>query len=232
MARWTLDILIPAYRVVFAVQGTELVELRAQSTHGTFEAYRKLPDSVPGMIAWPNTVLLTGPENIVVDPGYQTQGDMLVGALETRGLTPEDITTVVMTHLHSDHVTALPQLDEVTLYVHEAEMENPHAGIYRGARDKADVQLMSGDGGEIRPGLEWIATPGHSPGHICVAVHTEEGLAVVAGDTLGPNPDWFAEMDLPEAFPDRESHLAAFARIRNLDPAQVIPGHYPPIQLR
>lgn len=230
MAQWALDILVPAYRVVFALQGDELVELRAQSTYGTFQSYRKLPETVPGMIAWPNTVLLTGPENIIVDPGYQTQGDMLIGVLETRGLGPDDIDTVVMTHLHSDHVTALPQLGEVTLHVHEDEMENPHAGIYRGARDHADVQLLTGDTGEILPGLRWVATPGHSPGHICVVVDTDEGLAVIAGDTLGPNPEWFAQMDLPEGFPDREAHLAAFELIRALDPAVVIPGHYPPIQ--
>ena len=36
---------------------------------------------MPGMIAWPNTVLLTGSEPVVIDPGYQTQGDMLDGVL-------------------------------------------------------------------------------------------------------------------------------------------------------
>jgi len=231
VARWSLDILVPAHRVVFALQDDEFVELRAPSTYGTFRSYRKLPGTVPAMIAWPNTVLLRGPDSIVVDPGYQTQGDMLIGALQTHDLEPEDIPTVVMTHLHSDHVTALPQLGPVQLYVHEDEMENPHAGPYRGVRDLAEVHLLSGERGEIRPGLRWIHTPGHSPGHIAIAVDTDDGLAVIAGDTLGPNPEWFARMELPEDFPQREQHLEAFARIRELDPALVIPGHTPPVRL-
>jgi glyoxylase-like metal-dependent hydrolase (beta-lactamase superfamily II) len=232
VTRWDLDILIPAHRLVFALQDDEFVELKAPSTYGTFRSYRKLPDTVPAMIAWPNTVLLRGAENIVIDPGYQTQGDMLIGALESRGLEPDDIRTVVMTHLHSDHVTALPQLGDVELFVHEDEMENSHAGPYRGVRDHAEVRLLTGDEGEIRPGLRWIHTPGHSPGHIAIAVDTEDGLAVVAGDTPGPNPAWFAEMDLPDGFPDREQHLEAFERIRALDPVLMIPGHTPPVRLR
>jgi N-acyl homoserine lactone hydrolase len=230
VAAWTLDILIPAYRLVLALRDEELIELRAASTYGTFTAYRKLPDTVPGMIAWPNTVLLRGAETVVVDPGYQTQGDMLVGALATRGLEPDDVPAVVMTHLHSDHVTALPQLGAVRLYVHEAELENPHARSYRGVRDAAEMILLSGDEGEIAPGLRWIHTPGHSPGHIAVLVDTDEGLAVIAGDTLGPNPAWFRDMDLPEGFPERERHLEAFRRIRALEPSLVVPGHTAPVR--
>jgi len=231
VATWDLDILIPAHRLVLALQDDEFVELRAPSTYGTFRSYRKLPETVPAMIAWPNTVLLRGAETIVIDPGYQTQGDMLIGALARRGLEPDDVATVLMTHLHSDHVTALPQLGAVDLFVHEDEMENPHAGPYRGVRDQAEVHLLSGDGGEIRPGIRWIHTPGHSPGHIAIAVDTVDGLALVAGDTLGPNPAWFDDMTLPDGFPDRQQHLDAFARIRELDPVLVIPGHTPPVRL-
>ena len=230
MSGWTLEILIPAHRMVFALQEDEFVELRAPSSWGTFRAYRKLPDTVPAMIAWPNTVLLRGPEIIVVDPGYQTQGDMLIGALGARGIDPEQVDTVIMTHLHSDHVTALPQLGEVEVFFHRDEAGNPHAEIYRGARDAATETLLSGEQGEIRPGLRWIHTPGHSPGHIAIAVDTDEGLAVIAGDTLGPNPRWYDAMELPQDFPEREAHLRAFRAIRDLEPALIVPGHTPPIR--
>lgn len=204
--------------------------MRGSTSAGTFRAYRGLPDAVHGMIAWPNTVLVTGPEPIVVDPGYQTQGDMLVGALATRGLTPDDIRTVVMTHLHSDHLSALPQLGEVTLYVHEDELDTDHGRRQRGLLDHADVRPLSGTDGEILPGLRWIHTPGHAPGHIAVVADGGERV-VIAGDTLGPNPSWFERMDLPEGFPEREAHMEAFRRIRAQDPAVVIPGHNPPMRL-
>ncbi|MCU0307468.1 MAG: MBL fold metallo-hydrolase [Thermoleophilia bacterium] len=223
--------LIPAHRLVLALLGDEVVEVRGSSSHGTFRAYRGLPDAVHGMIAWPNTVLLTGPQPVVVDPGYQTQGDMLAGALRARGVDPDEVRTVVMTHLHSDHLSALPQLGQVDLYVHQAELDSPHGRRQRGLLDGVRVHPFDGDGGEILPGVSWIPTPGHAPGHVAVVVEAAEGRVVIAGDTLGPDPAWFAAMDLPSGFPERDAHLAAFRAIRALDPAVVVPGHTPPIRL-
>jgi N-acyl homoserine lactone hydrolase len=216
---------------VFALRGGEVMEVRGSSTYGSFTAYRDLPEAVHGMIAWPNTVLLTGPRPVVVDPGYQTQGDMLEGALAARGLKPEDVDTVLATHLHSDHITALPQLGDVDLVVHELEIDTPHGRATRATRDRARVQLLRGDSGQVLPGVRWIHTPGHTPGHVAFMVDTADGLVAIAADTLGPDPRWFREMTLPEAHPERAAHLAAFARIREAAPALVIPGHNPPERL-
>lgn len=223
--------LIPAHRIVLALRGGEVVELRASSTFGTFSAYRGLPDAVHGMIAWPNTVLLTGPEPVVVDPGYATQGDMLEGALRARGLEPGDVRTVLATHLHSDHVSALPQLGEVDLHVHEVELTTPHARAGRGARDRAVERPMSGASGEVLPGVRWIHTPAHTDGHVAFLVDTDEGVVAIVGDTPGPDPAWFARMDLPAGHPRRDEHLAALRAIRDARPAVVIPGHTPPVRL-
>jgi glyoxylase-like metal-dependent hydrolase (beta-lactamase superfamily II) len=224
-------VLIPAHRIVLALLNGEFVQVRGSTSAGTFAAYRAIPGAVHGMIAWPNTVLLTGPEPLVVDPGYQTQGDMLIGALAERSLAPDDVRTVVMTHLHSDHLSALPQLGEVELIVHEAELDTPHARLQQGFLARVTVSRLSGDEGEIRPGLRWIHTPGHAPGHIALVVDCDHERVIVAGDTLGPDPGWFARMELPEGLPERAAHLAAFRRIRALDPDVVIPGHNPPIML-
>jgi glyoxylase-like metal-dependent hydrolase (beta-lactamase superfamily II) len=228
---WAYDLLVPAHRIVFAIRDGEVVEVSAPSGVGTFRAYRALPDGVHGMIAWPNTVLLTGPEPVVVDPGYQTQGDVLVGALAGRGLGPDGVRTVVMTHLHSDHLSALPQLGEVVVHVHAAELDAPYARRQSGLLDGLDVRPLEGDGGEILPGLGWVHTPGHSPGHIAVVAECDDGRVVIAGDTLGPDPDWFWRGELPEGFPDRDAHLAAFRTLRGLGPALVVPGHNPPFRL-
>jgi glyoxylase-like metal-dependent hydrolase (beta-lactamase superfamily II) len=224
-------VLIPAHRIVFALRGGEVVELRASSTFGTFGAYRGLPDAVHGMIAWPNTVLLTGPEPVVVDPGYATQGDMLEGALRARGLEPGDVRTVLATHLHSDHISALPQLGEVDLHVHEVELATPHARAGRGARDRAVGRPLSGARGEVLPGVRWIHTPAHTDGHVAFLVDTDDGVVAIAGDTPGPDPGWFARMELPDGHPRREEHLAAMRAIRAEHPAVMIPGHTPPVRL-
>jgi glyoxylase-like metal-dependent hydrolase (beta-lactamase superfamily II) len=232
IAAWRWEILVPAHRIVLALLNGEIVEVRGSTSAGTFTAYRGIPDAVHGMIAWPNTVLLTGPEPIVVDPGYQTQGDMLVGALAARSLAPDDIRTVVMTHVHSDHLSALPQLGDVELFVHEEELDTPYARRQRGLLDAVTVNRLSGEEGEIRPGVRWIHTPGHAPGHIAVIAECQEERVILAGDTLGPDPGWFDRMDLPESFPDRDAHLEAFRRIRACDAHVIVPGHNPPIRLR
>jgi glyoxylase-like metal-dependent hydrolase (beta-lactamase superfamily II) len=208
-----------------------VVELRGGSTAGTFGVYRALPDAVHGMIAWPNTVLLTGPATVVVDPGYQTQGDMLVAALAERGISPEDVQTTLATHLHSDHVSALPQLGEVDLHVHEAELATAHARVGRGWRDRAAERPLTGSAGEVLPGVRWIHTPGHTDGHVAYLVETGDGLVAIAGDTPGPDPSWFARGTLPEDHPRREEHLAAFRAIRDSGASLLIPGHTPPAEL-
>ncbi len=222
---------MPTHRFVFGIRGGEVVELRAPSTAGTFGAYRDLPDAVHGMIAWPNTVLLTGPQTVVVDPGYSTQGDLLEGALRDRDLAPDDVRTALATHLHADHVSALPQLGAVDLHVHEIELREPHAIRGRGWRDDVVERPMSGTAGEVLPGVRWILTPGHTEGHVAFLVDTDDGVVAIAGDTLGPDPAWFAQMTLPEGHPRREDHLAAFRAIRDQRPSMVIPGHNPPVRL-
>ena len=225
--------LIPAHRIVFALRGGEVVEVRASTTAGTFGAYRGLPDAVHGMIAWPNTVLLTGGEAgpVVVDPGYATQGDMLAGALRDRGLSPDDVRTALATHLHSDHVSALPQLGTVELHAHEAELATRHARAVRAALERATVRPLSGTAGEVLPGVRWILTPGHTDGHVAFLVDTDDGMVAIAGDTPGPDPRWFDEMRLPDDHPRREEHLAALQAIRDAGPCLVIPGHNPPVAI-
>ena len=229
---WRWRVLVPAHRIIFGLLGDEAVEGRAASTQGTFAAYRRLEGAVPGMIAWPNTVLLEGPEAIIVDPGYQTQGDMLDGALRAAGVDPASIRTVVMTHLHSDHLSALPQLPGVEqVWVHRDELNTPWARRQRGILDDAAVVVMEGAEGEIRPGLTWFHTPGHAPGHVAVQAECDDARVIVAGDTLGPDPAWFQGMAAPDGLENRDQHLGAWRMIRDRAPAVVVPGHYAPFTI-
>jgi glyoxylase-like metal-dependent hydrolase (beta-lactamase superfamily II) len=229
---WTWDVIVPAHRIILGLLGDEVVETRASTTAGTFAAYRRLEGAVPGMIAWPNTVLLMGDEPIVVEPGYQTQGDMLDGVLRARGLDPADIRTVVMTHLHSDHLSALPQLPGVTeVWAHADDLGTPYARRQRGILDDVPIVTMEGAEGTIRPGITWFHTPGHAPGHVAVVVECAHDRVVIAGDTMGPDPAWFRDMNPPAGLDHREQHLAAWRRIRECGPAVVVPGHYAPFAI-
>jgi len=229
---WRWEVLVPAHRIVLGLLGGEVIESRGASSEGTFATYRALTGAVPGMIAWPNTILLTGPEIVVIDPGYQTQGDMLDGALRARGIDPSEVRTVVMTHLHSDHLSALPQLPGVSaVWVHRDELDTPHARRQRGIIDDAPLVVTEGAAGEIRDGLSWFHTPGHAPGHVAVQAECVDTRLLAVGDTLGPDPAWFREMSAPADLGNREEHLAAWRMIRGHAPAVVVPGHYAPFAL-
>lgn len=226
---WSAQILVPAHRIVLALEGDRIAQLSAAGPVETFTLYRRLPGAVHGMIAWPNTMLLRGPRTLVIDPGYQTQGDMLIGALATRGLTPADVDGVLMTHLHSDHLGAVRQLPRLPLWVHRDELGTPWARAQSGLLDAMDVEVLEGDAGDLGDGITWFHTPGHAPGHVAFVIPTDRGRMVVAGDTLGPDPRWFAEDDPPADLPARDAHVTAFRRIRDAAPDIVIPGHYGPI---
>jgi N-acyl homoserine lactone hydrolase len=185
-----------------------------------------------GMVAFPNTMLIRGERDYLVDPGLVMQGAPLFGALQELGVDPNEIRDVILTHLHFDHAEGLAAWPQRTVYVHRLETEAPYAQLLAGQLEMVKMEMLEGEEGKIEPGVRWIRTPGHSDGLITVLVDTDEGLVAIASDCVGPLPEYFEEMALPEDFgPEREELLEQWQRIRDLDPAVVIPGHNPPVRL-
>ena len=231
----SVHVLIPAQRYVFAVSNGEAEAATIDSSAEGFERYKSLQQGgrTTGMVAFPNTLLVRGERDYLVDPGLIMQGAPVIGALEELGVEANDVKDVVLTHLHFDHAEGLAGWPMRKTYVHKLETEAPYAQLVAGVLEMANLELLEGDGGEIEPGLRWIRTPGHSDGLISLLVDTDDGLVVIASDCVGPLPEYFDEMDLPEDFgPEREELLRQWKRIRDLDPAVVIPGHNPPVKLR
>ena len=185
------------------------------------------------MVAFPNTLLIRASEDYLVDPGLVMQGAPLFGALASLGVEANDVKKVILTHMHFDHAEALIAWPQRTVYAHRLETEAPYAQLVAGQLETVNLEILDGDEGEIEPGVRWIRTPGHSDGLITVLIDTDEGLTAIASDCVGPLPEYFDQMDLPEDFgPEREELLEQWKRIRDLDPAIVIPGHNPPVRLR
>jgi N-acyl homoserine lactone hydrolase len=184
------------------------------------------------MVAFPNTLLIRGERDYLVDPGLVMQGGPLFGALAELGVDPNEIKDVILTHLHFDHAEGLAAWPQRTAYVHRLETEAPYAQLVAGQLEMVNLEVLEGEEGEIEPGVRWIRTPGHSDGLMTVLVDTDEGLVAIASDCVGPLPEYFEEMDLPQDFgPEREELLEQWRRIRELHPAVVIPGHNPPVRL-
>lgn len=124
---------------------------------------------------------------IVIDPGAGTK--KIRNWLKERNL---DITLIVLTHGHYDHIGSVENLRsefKVELAIHQEDAEmltNPVKNLSR--YSGLDITLLPAeiilqDNQELTVGemkIKILHTPGHTPGSICLL--TEEGL--LSGDTL------------------------------------------------
>jgi glyoxylase-like metal-dependent hydrolase (beta-lactamase superfamily II) len=230
----SVHVLIPAQRYVFSIDGEEAKPEQISSSAEGFKRYKELQaEGKPvGMVAFPNSLLIRGEQNYLVDPGLIMQGAPLISAMSELGVSANDVKNVILTHLHFDHAEGMAAWPMRKTYVHRLENEAPYAQIVAGSMEMAELEILDGEQGEIEPGLRWMRTPGHSDGLITLLVETDDGLVAIASDCVGPLPEYFVEMDLPEDFgPEREELLEQWQKIRDLNPAVVIPGHNPPVRL-
>ncbi|HSK96343.1 MAG TPA: MBL fold metallo-hydrolase [Euzebyales bacterium] len=150
-------------------------------------------------------------------------GQLLVG-LRAAGIATSDITDVVCTHLHSDHVGWLfdlqhrPVFPRATVWFgvgdwrHFVELGNPpiHDHIREGLRRHAGggrLRLIDRDTA-VAPGITAILTPGHTPGHLCVVVSSRDQRALLLGDAVTcpvqlDEPTWHSIGDVDPALADR-----------------------------
>jgi N-acyl homoserine lactone hydrolase len=230
----SVHVLVPAQRYVFAVSNGEAEAATIDSSAEGFQRYKSIQKGgrTAGMVAFPNTLLIRGERDYLVDPGLIMQGAPVIGAMQELGVDANQVKDVILTHLHFDHAEGMAAWPMRRTYVHRLETEAPYAQVVAGPLENANLEILEGEEGEIEPGLRWIRTPGHSDGLITLLVDTEDGLVAIASDCVGPLPEYFEQMDLPEDFgPERDELLRQWKRIRELEPHMVIPGHNPPVVL-
>lgn len=82
--------------------------------------------------------------------------------------------------------------------------------------------------GEDVFGLQVVATPGHTPGHI--AVFDTASAVLVAGDALTNTVDGILSGSLPMVTPDKAAAAASVRKLAALDPRVILVGHGPPVE--
>ncbi len=156
--------------------------------------------------------------NILFDvgsgPDFMPSAGKIVDSLSVLGLAPEDITHVVFTHAHPDHIWGLlddfddPLFYEATNMMGRREWDfwwNPNTvdeiGKARqafavGAKRRMEViedQVEFFDAGdEVLPGISAIASYGHTPGHMSFEIRQGNEAALVVGDAIGNHHVAFA----------------------------------------
>lgn len=158
---------------------------------------------------------------ILVDTGGPWTREALLGALAGQGVGPGDVTLVVGTHGHSDHIGNLGLFPGAALLVsHDFCLPG---GLYlpHGLGEGRPLQLG--------PGLEVWATPGHGGQRdvSVVVAGTALGTVVVAGDVFersGDEGSWQALSEDPVAQERSRRRVLVTADV-------VVPGHGAPFRV-
>ncbi|MER7500608.1 MBL fold metallo-hydrolase [Nonomuraea pusilla] len=110
----------------------------------------------------------------------------LLGELAAAGVSPAEIGTVVLTHLHSDHASGAvsdgrPVFENARYVLQQAEFDAAGGPMLEQVLTpiKGQVHLVEGDA-EVAPGVRVHLAPGHTPGHQIVRA----GELAVTGDLV------------------------------------------------
>ena len=174
------------------------------------------------------TLVNTGSELILFDTG-NGEGGREGGVGQTRanliasGYTPEQVTHVVLTHMHGDHINgimeggapAYPNAAYVTGQVEYdfwssadrvgTPAENGHKGVVEKIVPLADKMSFLGDGGTVTSGITAMAAAGHTPGHMVYRLESEGRSLMLTADTANhfvlslQKPDWEVRFDMDKA---------------------------------
>ena len=166
-------------------------------------------------------------------------------AVAKLGLKPEDITDVIISHMHWDHADGMDlfpkakiwlQKDELEYYAGEAwQSRRTHGGIdpddFMAAvklNTQGRVGLVNGDAQEILPGITAYTGGKHTYASQFIAVKTAVGAVVLASDNMYLYENLEKHAPIAQTL-DRESNLRAQDRMKQLaaDPRWIIPGHDP-----
>jgi glyoxylase-like metal-dependent hydrolase (beta-lactamase superfamily II) len=188
------------------------------------------------------TLLRSGDRTVLFDcgagPTFQASAGRLWSALETEGLAPDDISDVIFTHGHPDHLWGvLDDFDELlfrnaTYHMGGDELDywsdpdtvttigEARASFAAGATRRLDAISDNlsrfGDGDEVLPGVTALSTPGHTPGHMSFVVAAGADSAMVIGDAIGNDHVAMARPDWPSGA-DQDMETGVATRVRLLD---------------
>jgi len=174
-----------------------------------------------------NVILITEEELTLVDTGFRGSSAQIVDFIHSLGRSVKEISLIIITHNHLDHVGGLAELRKLTkakVTAHQADIvdiENqlPYPrvvqktlrippfsalrSVFSIKPSEVDIQLAGDEVLKPLGGLKVVHTPGHTPGSI--SLFSPQNKLLIVGDTLNKRrgilrlPPKIASTDLTQA---------------------------------
>ncbi len=203
------------------------------------------------------TLLQVGDRKVMFDVGaganFMPSAGKLLDALDALGVYPEEITDVIFTHAHPDHLWGvLDDFDDLLFPEAEyriGQVERDYwldpttpdtisperlafvGGAIRYLGAVEDRLTTFEDGEEILPGVTAKATYGHTPGHMSFQIAQGGESLLIVGDAIGNHHLAFERPDWTSAS-DHDGEVGAATRVSLMnelaDSGQAIIGYHLP----
>jgi len=231
------------FEVTALSDGTVTIPLNKLLTHGSQQEIDEVmqragvdPSNTETSI---NAFMIhTGERLALIDAGAGSvfpNGGQIVKSLTAAGYRPEDITDVMLTHIHPDHSAGLTINGKAVFPNATVHVQAQDAGFWLNADNAAAhprhahafaqakldlapylkagrVHLLHRDE-EIIPGIRAVAAPGHTPGHSFYEVASEGKKLMLWGDLIHGKDAQFQSPDIAIQF-DVDEDAAARQRRR------------------
>ncbi|UOA14781.1 MULTISPECIES: MBL fold metallo-hydrolase [Sulfitobacter] len=190
-----------------------------------------------------NLALLRNKERLVLfdagsGPAFMPSAGTLLDRLEALGVTPDQVTDVIFTHGHPDHLWGV--LDDFDDLVFQEARYHMGQVEWEYWRDPKTVETIGAartafavgaarrldaiedrmnhfvDGAEVLPGIMAHASFGHTPGHMSFEVGGDSDALMIGGDAIGNHHLAFARPGWASGS-DQDPELGAQTRQRLLD---------------
>jgi glyoxylase-like metal-dependent hydrolase (beta-lactamase superfamily II) len=197
------------------IRNASLDETKAALTAGGLtDAHVPIPFTVTAVRTSGGLVLFDSGTGAQLAPtaGNITKNNLWAAA----GINPAEVTNIVITHFHGDHISGLMAKDTNAPVFPKAQIHVP-ANEYKfwtnpsttaGAAKRiqavfpgwANIRQFEGEI-EVVPGVRAVSTPGHTPGHTSYHIGSGNQQLIVLGDVTNiralnlTNPGWHLVFD-------------------------------------
>jgi glyoxylase-like metal-dependent hydrolase (beta-lactamase superfamily II) len=152
-----------------------------------------------------DALLVKTPKRLVlIDTGV---GGALQQSLSQAGYKPEDVTDVLITHSHPDHVGGLVKDGKLAFPKATIRMSSAEWAFARKNDQLAEITKVIGDhvktfapGAKVIPGINAVELKGHTPGHVGYQIASGKDRLFDIGDTVHSSIISLAEPTWPVGF--------------------------------